>query len=117
MKSGYKCPADCKLHEEELELHESEFIIDKNTGWLIDTKQVCYLLRTIHILTYSYITLLIWDLYFRDLSCESVKYRIIFHRFEVNQRNIGLYFIDLKLYFTDSQLKSRKYRSQISKVM
>ena len=49
MKSGYKCPADCKLHEEELELHESEFIIDKNTGWLIDTKQVCYLLRKIHI--------------------------------------------------------------------
>ena len=40
------------------------------------------------ILTYSYITLLIWDLYFRDLSCESEKYNFksmkynpIFHRF------------------------------------
>ena len=50
------------------------------------------------------------------LLYQTNKYSSIFHRFEVNQRNIGLYFIDLKLYFSDSQLKSRKYRSQISKV-
>ena len=59
------------------------------------------------ILTYSYITLLIRDLYFRDLTVkyriifhrfgESVKYRTIFHWFELrNQWNIGLYFIDSK---------------------
>ena len=35
------------------------------------------------ILTYSYITLLIWDLYFRDLT---VKYRIIFHRFGESEK-------------------------------
>ena len=66
---------------------------------LSTASKVSYIL----ILTYSYITFLIWDLYFRvwysnfaDLSCESVKYSTIFHRFEVNQRNIVLYFFDLK---------------------
>ena len=38
---------------------------------------------SIDILTYSYITLLIWDLYFRDLT---VKYRIIFHRFGKSEK-------------------------------
>ena len=40
------------------------------------------------LLTYSYFTLLIWDLYFRDLT-------LYFTAFFWNQRNIVLYFIDL----------------------
>ena len=56
----------------------------------------------IFLLTYSYITLLIWDLYFRVWYSNSTDLTLYF-------TDLALCLTDLALYLTDFNLKSVKY--------
>ena len=62
-------------------------------------------INTITILTYSYFTLLIWNLYFRVWYSNFTDLSLYLTDLTLYLSDLTLYRTDLKLYFTDLELR------------